>query len=58
MLDQFDRKLTEMRVPEMITEGNRRKLVKFPDVTFDPASGNYVKGVTDDIVSGFRKPLY
>ena len=47
-----------MRVPEMVTVGNRRKLVKFPEVNFDPASGNYVKGVTDDIVSGFRKPLY
>ena len=58
LLHQFDRKLKDMRVPEMLTVGKHRKLVKFPEVRFDPVSGNYVKGVADDIVSGFRKPLY
>ena len=47
-----------IKVPEMTLNGNRRTLVNFPEIYFDPEKARYRNVRPGLEESGFRKPIY
>ena len=57
-LEKVRYEMRTIKIPEMILEGNRRTLVKFPDIYFDAEKAQYRNVRTGLLESGFRKPIY
>ena len=58
LLENARYEMRMVRVPEMTLDGNRRTLVNFPDIYFDPEKARYRNVRTGIKESGFRKPIY